>query len=97
MESRLVEKPLDYDRRTPLPGNHVFEAHNDCDPTNVRFFCSFYDDASVILSFVEDRGRQHGLHVHDMIHIDPDQCEALAAGLLEAAKAIRGQSQADAA
>lgn len=83
---------IDLDRRRPLPVNHVFEAHDQHDPTKTYYFEAFRDeeDTGVYLNFVQDDCGSVGLAtVRDHMWIDADQCEAFGLALMQAAKRIR--------
>lgn len=82
----------DLDRRRPEAANHVFEAHDQHDPTNISYFEAIRDEADmgVVLMFVQDdRGRAGLATIHQMMWIDADQCEAFGKALVEAARIIR--------
>lgn len=93
MESRRgTDNIAHFERRRPRPVNHVFEAHDQHDPTKTYHFESFRDedDTGVYLNFVEgDAGKDGLATVRDMMWINADQCEAFGKALLDTAQLIR--------
>lgn len=79
-------------QRRPMPGNQVFEAHDQDDETAKRYFKAFRseEDTGVYLTFLEDYASgEGGAILRETMWIDADQCEQFGKALLAAAQFIR--------
>ena len=80
----MVKDDIDHDRRSPVPGNLLFEAHDQHDPTKTFFFMAYNDEAGVTLCFVEGDARIDGMAtLRDRMWIDAEQAEVLGKALIE--------------